>query len=236
MAKPFWNMKQIINQLDADVQWPQPIVTYQHDGFERTNPHDAYVSGLITPLSLHHKMMVELASKTWDDLIPITFRHERNNADISFNHTNRDTAGSLASALPSPTAGISPGTVVPTDPLLAQQWHLIQTVAGRFDLNVRGAWDPAMGKAYTGAGVRVVVVDDGFDYNHADLAAPYNESLDWDYRDNDNDPFGIAFDSEPDPDLNTENNHGTACLGIIGDRTASSSTQARLGPVSPISR
>ena len=94
MAKPFWNMNQIINQLDAGMQWRQPIVTYQHDGSQRTNPHDTYVSGLITPMSNHHKIMVELAFKTWDDLIPITFQQEHNNnADISFNYTNRETTG-----------------------------------------------------------------------------------------------------------------------------------------------
>jgi hypothetical protein len=53
---------------------------------------------------------------------------------------------------------------IPTDPLLSQQWHLGNT-GGLFDLNVRGVWNPTSGPAYTGAGTRVVVIDDGFDYN-----------------------------------------------------------------------
>ena len=100
--------------------------------------------------------------------------------------------------------GIRAATALPTDPMLAQQWHL-GNVGGLLDLRVRGAWDPAMGAAYTGVGVRVVVIDDGFDYNHADLAAPYNTALDFDYDGVDFDPFGTASDA-----------HGTAVTGIIG--------------------
>jgi subtilisin-like proprotein convertase family protein len=70
---------------------------------------------------------------------------------------------------------------------------------------VRGVWNPASGEAYTGAGTRVVVIDDGFDYNHADLAAPYDEFLDFDFDGVDLDPFGTAGDA-----------HGTAVTGIIG--------------------
>ncbi len=62
---------------------------------------------------------------------------------------------------------------LPTDPFLASQWHLGNT-GGLFDLNVRGVWNPVSGAAYTGAGIRVVVIDDGFDYLHPDLAPNYN--------------------------------------------------------------
>ena len=34
---------------------------------------------------------------------------------------------------------------LPTDPLLASQWHLNQTVFGLLDLNVLGVWNPAEG-------------------------------------------------------------------------------------------
>jgi Ca2+-binding RTX toxin-like protein/subtilisin-like proprotein convertase family protein len=93
---------------------------------------------------------------------------------------------------------------LPTDPMLGQQWHLGNT-GGLLDLNVRGAWNPAQGAAYTGAGIRVLVIDDGFDYNHVDLAPNYDTGLDYDFDGVDLDPFGNPGDA-----------HGTAVMGIIG--------------------
>ena len=101
---------------------------------------------------------------------------------------------------------------IPTDPLLASQWHLNNSVAGLLDLNVFGVWNPAMGPAYTGAGTRTLVIDDGFDYTHSDFDN-YDQGLDFDFDaldngsngNNDFDPFGNAGDA-----------HGTAVAGIIG--------------------
>lgn len=90
---------------------------------------------------------------------------------------------------------------IPTDPLLASQWHLIQTIAGRFDLNVSDAW--LLG--YTGFGTRTIVIDNAFDYTHADLVPNYDTSLDFDFETNSLDPFGAAGEA-----------HGTAVAGIIG--------------------
>ena len=90
---------------------------------------------------------------------------------------------------------------IPTDPLLSSQWHLIQNVGGRFDLNVSGAWN----YGYTGSGIDVFVIDDAFDYTHSDLSPNYNTSRDFDYADNDSDPFGASSEA-----------HGTAVMGIIG--------------------
>lgn len=90
---------------------------------------------------------------------------------------------------------------IPTDPLLANQWHLIQTIAGRFDLNVSDAW--LLG--YTGFGMRTIVIDNAFDYTHADLVPNYDTSLDFDFETNSFDPFGAAGEA-----------HGTAVAGIIG--------------------
>ncbi|WP_188972039.1 S8 family serine peptidase, partial [Neoroseomonas lacus] len=104
----------------------------------------------------------------------------------------------------SASGGIRAATALPTDPLLASQWHLGNT-GGLFDLRVQGVWNPASGAAYTGAGIRVVVIDDGFDYNHQDLAANYDQGLDFDFADVDLDPFGTSSDA-----------HGTAVTGIIG--------------------
>jgi subtilisin family serine protease len=95
---------------------------------------------------------------------------------------------------------------IPNDPRRSLQWHLDNPNAALFDLNVFGAWNPAGGgPAYSGAGTRVVVIDDGFDYNHEDLAGNYNTGLDYDFDGLDLDPFGLSTDA-----------HGTAVAGIIG--------------------
>lgn len=95
---------------------------------------------------------------------------------------------------------------IPTDPLLSQQWHLFNNTYGMLDLNVLGVWNPLSGPAYTGAGNYIVVIDDGFDYNHPDLFPNYDQGLDFDFDGaNDYDPFGLSTDA-----------HGTAVSGIIG--------------------
>lgn len=95
---------------------------------------------------------------------------------------------------------------LPNDPMFGQQWHLRNTTPGLLDLNIvkanstRSLWDD-----YTGAGVKVFVIDDGFDYLHEDLAANYDTVFDYDWFNNDGDPFGL-----------NNNSHGTAVMGIIG--------------------
>jgi subtilisin family serine protease len=93
---------------------------------------------------------------------------------------------------------------IPTDPIFAQQWHLRNTAANQYDLNVMQAWNAGI----TGAGVRVFVADDGFDTSHPDIAPNYVSSGQFDYPGNDLSPLPGgqgAVDS-----------HGTACMGIIG--------------------
>jgi len=103
---------------------------------------------------------------------------------------------------PAEDAGsISTATAIPTDPLLVNQWHLIQGNPALFDLNVAGAWNANI----TGFGVDVFVFDNGFDYLHTDLAPNYLTGLDYDFDEADLDPFGNASDS-----------HGTAVMGLIG--------------------
>lgn len=89
----------------------------------------------------------------------------------------------------------------PTDTLFSTQWHLHNTRDGEFDLNVLGVWSK-----YTGAGVKVMVLDNGFDRVHEDLVANYDTALDRDYFDLDNN----AQRSDADGD------HGTATMGLIG--------------------
>ena len=94
---------------------------------------------------------------------------------------------------------------IPTDTLFANQWHLRNTgqsggTAG-IDLDVVSVWDD-----YTGAGIRVAVIDDGFDFTHADLAPNYIIAADKDFTENDDNaaPTVVA------------DNHGTAVMGLIG--------------------
>jgi len=94
---------------------------------------------------------------------------------------------------------------IPTDRLLAEQWHLRAAGGARFDLNVLRAWAPAEGPGYSGAGTRTVVIDDGFDHRHRDLARNYNDELDFDFGTGTDDAFGTGFDA-----------HGTAVAGLIG--------------------
>lgn len=74
----------------------------------------------------------------------------------------------------------------------------------QYDLNVLQAWNAGI----TGAGVRVFVIDDGFDTSHSDLAPNYTSVGEIDYVDDDFAPLPGGpggYDS-----------HGTACMGIIG--------------------
>ncbi|MEM6781436.1 MAG: S8 family serine peptidase, partial [Pseudomonadota bacterium] len=87
---------------------------------------------------------------------------------------------------------------IPTDPLLSSQWHL---GLGAWAINVQDVW-----LDYTGNGVTVAVLDDGFDYLHPDLSGPYNTSLDYDYGNFDTDAFYVT----------SQDTHGTAVMGIIG--------------------
>ncbi|GAB5469650.1 MAG: hypothetical protein Kilf2KO_26800 [Rhodospirillales bacterium] len=91
-------------------------------------------------------------------------------------------------------------TSPPDDPLFAAQWHLANPAAGEFDLNVLKAWED-----YSGKGVDAFVIDDGFDYDHVDLAPNYDRSRHLDIEEDDGDPFGTASDA-----------HGTATMGILG--------------------
>ena len=107
---------------------------------------------------------------------------------------------------------------IPTDPLVAQQWHLVNSgqqvgnpdyqaiygVAGE-DLNVAPVWN--MG--YTGAGVTVAVIDSGVQLNHPDLAANISSTLGLD-------ALSQVGDGSPRRDQFEPVWHGTAVAGIIG--------------------
>ena len=85
---------------------------------------------------------------------------------------------------------------VPNDPLYNNQWQH----HGSAGINVQSVWDD-----YRGNGVLVALIDDGIDYNHADLAPNYRHDLDWDAAGNDGNSYIQSGDA-----------HGTATAGLIG--------------------
>lgn len=87
------------------------------------------------------------------------------------------------------------------DPELHTQWHLANQEDRQWELNVSTLWSQGV----TGKGVHVVIVDDGLDYEHEDLAPNYFAEGSWDF--NDNGP-------SPSPKLN-EDQHGTRCAGEV---------------------
>ena len=92
---------------------------------------------------------------------------------------------------------------IPDDPLIADQWHLINTGQDGnsvgVDLNVTAAWD-----RYNGSGVMIRIIDDGLDILHEDLQPNFDASTSYDYCDNDEDPSPVA----------AGDNHGTAVAGV----------------------
>jgi hypothetical protein len=61
---------------------------------------------------------------------------------------------------------------LPNDPMLGQQWHLINNSNPLFDVNIEGAWNAG----FTGAGVVVGITDGGVNTSHPDLAANHNSA------------------------------------------------------------
>ncbi len=106
---------------------------------------------------------------------------------------------------------------LPTDPLFASQWHLLNTgqevgnpdfqaifgVAGE-DLNVVPAWNAG----YTGAGVLVAVNDSGTQLFHPDLISNLHPTLRYNAISGTNNPSPILLEAGAP--------HGTAVAGLIG--------------------
>ena len=91
-----------------------------------------------------------------------------------------------------------------SDPLSGCQWHLdnagqLGGTAGE-DINVAGAWATTQG-----AGVTVAVVDDGLDYEHADLSENVDTSR------------NVAYTADGDV-FHPNATHGTNVAGIIAAR------------------
>ncbi|TAL31868.1 MAG: type I secretion C-terminal target domain-containing protein [Alphaproteobacteria bacterium] len=84
---------------------------------------------------------------------------------------------------------------VPSDPSVGSQWYL----TGTWGLHANLVWPD-----YTGAGIKLADLDDGFQYTHPDLAPNYDTNLDRDFASNDLDAVAGAKD-----------NHGTAVMGVM---------------------
>jgi Ca2+-binding RTX toxin-like protein len=87
------------------------------------------------------------------------------------------------------------------EPLFGAQWHLDSP--GGFDINIGNVWND-----YTGAGVRVGVIDTGIDPTHPDL----DDNIDSDSRLNSK--TGSNSSTSGNPQTVTDD-HGTAVAGVI---------------------
>ncbi|KAI5651344.1 subtilase family domain-containing protein [Phthorimaea operculella] len=88
------------------------------------------------------------------------------------------------------------------DPLFKEQWYLNGGAADGLDMNVGYAWR----KGYTGKGVVITILDDGIQPNHPDLKQNYDPAASTDINGNDTDPT---------PQDNGDNKHGTRCAGEV---------------------
>ena len=96
----------------------------------------------------------------------------------------------------------------PTDPTYGQQWHLNNTGGGGglagADISAEDAWNFTLG-----AGIRLAVIDNGFDVTHGDLSVGIvGESGFFDSGGN----FQQTVTNYPD------NDHGTFCAGMAAAR------------------
>ncbi len=94
------------------------------------------------------------------------------------------------------------------DPLLSDQWHLINTgqnggTTGE-DLRATGAWSVTRG-----SGVRVAVIDDAIEVTHPDLYPNLVQGASRSYRN------GNRGSIWPVPCIKAEDEHGTAVAGLV---------------------
>ncbi|MDT5261419.1 MAG: hypothetical protein QOC61_423 [Acidobacteriota bacterium] len=109
----------------------------------------------------------------------------------------------------------------PNDPLLSEQWGLINTGQreGRADADIgaRAAWS----KTHGSEKVVVAVLDSGVDYTHPDLAnnmwhRPADMEMYFDRQLGVVDDFNGFSAADRSRDPMDENGHGTHCAGIVG--------------------
>lgn len=152
---------------------------------------------VVNDLSLLEKQRLETDGQDIDFYAP----HERillhsNPTSSSYAHSNisLEPATTHAKGIPS-----DPGVISGN---FWEQWHH----TGEHGLNAMPVWDE-----YTGEGVRVGILDDGFNYNHSELSTNFRTDLDYDVLGNDTNSINNAGD-----------NHGTYVAQILaGDDNGS---------------
>ncbi|UXI15432.1 hypothetical protein NH340_JMT01375 [Sarcoptes scabiei] len=90
------------------------------------------------------------------------------------------------------------------DELWPHQWYLHSSGFSRFDHGIAKVWEMGI----TGRGIVVTILDDGLEWNHADLSANYDPNASYDMNDDDPDP-------SPRYDMFNSNAHGTRCAGVV---------------------
>ncbi len=97
----------------------------------------------------------------------------------------------------------------PDDPLFPNQWHLDnvgQTGIVGEDAKVATAWEYLIGRGLEpGRGVKVGIIDDGFDLAHRDLAGAFLQGID-------------LFEGDAVPMIGADDLHGTAVTGVLAAR------------------
>jgi len=101
-----------------------------------------------------------------------------------------------------------PQRFTPTDPNYNQQWHLENdgTVGGTVgaDISAENAWDSTRG-----SGIRIAVIDNGFDVSHPDLSAAIASGTGY-FEDDGAGGADFKFGTTNYPD----DDHGTFCAGM----------------------
>jgi subtilisin family serine protease len=136
------------------------------------------------------------------------------------------------------TTGKLKGFNLPTDDLLAEQWHLSNTgiapdgstlgLKKGADANVIKAWEKL--KSLGSPDCIVAIIDDGFDLSHPDFKTPNKIISPWDFEYNSKNPTPKTF--EPD----SGDWHGTSCAGVAvgasnGKGVVGAAPDCRLMPV-----
>lgn len=116
-------------------------------------------------------------------------------------------------------------TFIPNDPLFGAQWHLLntgqdimglpqRTGAYRNDINVTSVWPD-----YTGEGVRIGIVDNGFQVSHPDLQQNFIDHLSYDFTTNAH-GTGIGDHGTLVAGLAVAANNGVGGVGVAFDAEA----------------